>query len=220
MKKKNKNRLLIFLTALISGGVVGSAFYITNGFKNFDLIKDEKTVVDETRVAISFHGTRSAKDVSAYVFMQIPDVEEAHVPFAWPGLMPTSAINSKEYDFVTYNGKNAFTIELTDLLPEGYDDFSNFIEDGGKLGVILSYMNEDDTIRIQSQDYFIEESGNHILSLPTKQYDKITSEIVKFEKYVYVEDEVIDKNSSSVNVSVNSSSSKIEEETSSSSVIE
>lgn len=194
MKKKTKKALNGLCAVLILGGVVGGTAYLTDGFKNFDFFKPTEKVVDDSRVAITMYGSHESKWTSAYVFMNHPDLEEAYLPLgSWEGIMPKDKVGKEDYEFITYNGNNSYTIELTELLPLEYDDFSKFIEDGGTCGVILSYATEDNMGRIQSADIVIEESGNHYLTLPTENYGSVSRNVVKYEKYAVVEDEASDE---------------------------
>lgn len=190
MKKKTKKILGGVSVALIIGAVVGGTAYLTKGFKDFDIFKPTEKVVDDSRVAFTIYGTENGKWTSAYVFMNHPDLEDAYLPLgSWEGIMPKDKVGKEDYDYITYNGNNSYTIELTDLLPLEYDDFSKFLEDGGTCGLILSYATEDNLGRIQSSDILIEESGNHYYSMPTENNGQVSHNVVKFEKYAVVEDE-------------------------------
>ncbi|MCH5179934.1 MAG: hypothetical protein J1F32_01815 [Erysipelotrichales bacterium] len=186
MKRKTKNTLTgICATILALGALAGGLALLTNGFKEFDMFGIKE--VDNSRVAITTKGTRGSKSVATYVFFDHPDLEFDSNIGTWPGIVAKDVVGTDGYDYVTDNEDGTYTIELTSILPLGYEDFGLFIKEGGTCGVVISYGDEES--RIQSKDFFIEESGNHHLTLPTHNKGDITDTIVKFYKETLEDDE-------------------------------
>lgn len=174
MKTKGK----VILTAVIFAtlGLAGGLALLTNGFKEFDRFGITE-VVDNSRVAITIDGTKDEQLVHAYFYFDHEEFENTFEPFKWPGISPKEDVKKS---YITYNEKDSYTIEFENLLPPKYQDFNKFLETGGTCGVVISYGDEES--RIQSADYMVIESGNHHLSLPNQNGDKLTSKIIKFTK--------------------------------------
>ena len=215
MAKRNKKSNIVGVIlglVVVLAAIGGVSVILKNNVKDTIINKN----VDNSRVAITAKGSVGKKSVSAYVFFQHPELDESEYPVAWPGITAKDEID--KYDYVHDNKDGTYTIELTSLLPLGYYDYSDFLSDGGSCGVVLSFGSDENLI--QSKDFFLEESGNHHLTLPTHNYGEITDSVVKFVKTNgnKVDDEV--SSSSSITETSSDSASESTNTSTSSSVDE
>lgn len=179
MKRKTKNTIITIGAVVIAFGLLGAgSALLTDGFKDFKMFGIDK-VTDNSRIAVTSKGSKGTSWVSTYVYFTHPDLEEEKQVKTWPGMMAKELVD--EADYVTYQGNNDYTIELTHLMPLKYTNFEKFFKDGGTCGVVLSYETEGG--RIQSADYMITESGNHYLPLPTENEEEIKA--TKIEKFTH-----------------------------------
>ncbi len=183
MKRKTKNTIITLGAVVIAFGLSGAgSALLTNGFKDFKMFGIDQ-VIDNSRIAVTSKGSKGTSWVSTYVYFTHPELEEEKQVKTWPGMMAKELVD--EVDYVTYQGNNDYTIELTHLMPLKYTNFEKFFKDGGTCGVVLSY--ETESGRIQSADYMITESGNHYLPLPTENEEEIkATKIEKFTHYGFV----------------------------------
>ena len=217
MKKKNKTLLitsLVILTTAIGGVATAVA---TDGFTQFGN-KERPLVVDNSRIAVTMHGTQDSKWTYCYVYMDHPKLEDSYIPESWPGIMPKDKVNKDGYDYISYLGDDTYTIEFTNLLPLEYEDYSKFVEDGGTINVVLSYASEDNSGYIQSKDILLDESGNHYFSMPTENYGDVAHNVQKFEKYEFVEIEKEEEEEKEDSTSCTSTSTSSSTETTSNNI--
>lgn len=178
--------VLVSMLTFVTMAGIGTLIY--NPF-NEQINKEEEKVIDESRVAVSFLGSYGAKQTSVYAFFEHPDLAEPLALWDWAGVAPRSLVGTDGYDFITSNGGNSYTVEFTELLPLGYTSYEEYLNDDGALTVIISYAGENADSRIQTQNITLNESGNHIIGLPTASYESVSHTVEKFYKVVEKDDE-------------------------------
>lgn len=174
MRKKTKTALGAAIAAILVLGAAGACAYF---------LRDRifEPVEDDSRVSITMKGTSpEGTYTSLYVWCTHPDIPEdigktEPLGSIW-GISPYSAYQI-ESPFVEKAGEDTYRVELTGLLPLGYGSFSDFLEDGGKMGVIVSYDAKDLSNRVQSADLYVEKAGDHVLGLPTYNKEEISDEV-------------------------------------------
>ena len=203
MAKKSKTGTgkIVGLSLLTCITFCGVFTFIFDPLKVIDN-KEENKVVDESRVAVTFLGSYGSKQTSVYAFFEHPDLTESQALWDWAGIAPRSVAGTEGYEFITSNGGNSYTVEFTELHPLGYTSFEDYLNDDGALTVIISYAGETADSRVQTQNITLNESGNHILGLPTASYESVTHEVEKFYKVIDEEENSSDTEEENVIVGV------------------
>lgn len=192
--------------------VVATLACVRYGSDIVDTIQNGDKVVDDSRIAVSVKGHASDdRQVNLYMFTDHPLMSESKYQWAWPGITPEKEYKKEGFEFITLSGRNTYTVELTDFLPLEYTNFTDFVESGGSLKVIVSVPSDDHFDLYQSSDIELKEAGNHYISAPNDS-GFVTHSVVNF----YIDD----SKPTTSNSSVTEPSSTEEQETSSEEITE
>ena len=172
-KKQNK-----VLTGILCGAVgllaLGGIGVLTEGFTEFD--KDQLFgEAESSRVAISFEQTEKDGEVSLFAYFNHEDLETTYqLETNTTGLIASQVVGTDGFDYVTVDKDDVYTVELTSLLPLEYDNYNEYLEDGGKCYVILVKDG------IVYETYEVEKSGNHIVTFDDENIGELDVNVDKF----------------------------------------